>query len=113
MLEDNRRPRPFRPPRPLAHLLAFIVLLAATVLLYQLYSPWNRLLAASQARERRPATPSRKNRSDLALPATNSIEQNHPWGEVRITDPGTDLKVTKVDVVPLQIEAAANEPLRR
>lgn len=33
------------------------------------------------------------------------------WGEVRITEPGRDLKVTKVDVVPLQIEAATSHPL--
>src|SRR5439155_18772816 len=36
-----------------------------------------------------------------------------PWGEVRITDPGADLKVTKVDVVPLEIEAAANQSLKK
>jgi hypothetical protein len=32
---------------------------------------------------------------------------------VRITDPGGDLRVTKVDVVPLQIEAAANQALKK
>ena len=41
------------------------------------------------------------------------MEQNLAWGEVRITDPGSDLKVTKVDVVPLQIEAAANQALTK
>jgi len=35
------------------------------------------------------------------------------WGEVRITEPGADLKVTKLDVVPLQIEAAANQSLKK
>src|SRR5439155_1049330 len=50
---------------------------------------------------------------DLAMPATNNIEQNQSWGEVRITDPGADLKVTKVDVVPLEIEAAANQSLQK
>jgi len=49
----------------------------------------------------------------LALLATNNIEQNQNWGEVRITDPGADLKVTKVDVVPMQIEAAANQALKQ
>ncbi len=34
------------------------------------------------------------------------------WGEVRITEPGRDLKVTKVDVVPMQIEAATSRPMR-
>ncbi len=36
-----------------------------------------------------------------------------PWGEVRVTDPGVDMKVTKVDVVPLEIEAAANQSLKK
>src|SRR5207249_7478474 len=49
---------------------------------------------------------------DLAMPTTNSFEQDRLWGEVRITDPGADLKVTKLDVVPLQIEAAANQSLK-
>ena len=35
------------------------------------------------------------------------------WGEVRITAPGSDIRVTKVDVVPLEIEAATSEPLVR
>ena len=49
---------------------------------------------------------------ELAPPSTNNLEQNQNWGEVRITDPGADLKVTKVDVVPMQIEAAANQALK-
>src|SRR5205809_166696 len=84
-------------------LLAFIVALIATGLVYQLYSPWHRLLLAEQAKVTEPARPEKP--LDLALPATNNVEQNQSWGEVRITDPGSDLKVTKVDVVPLEIEA--------
>ena len=38
-------------------------------------------------------------------------EMKKGWGEVRITEPGRDLKVTKVDVVPLQIEAASSAAL--
>ena len=47
------------------------------------------------------------------MPTTNNAEQSQTWGEVRITDPGGDLRVTKVDVVPLQIEAAANQALKK
>jgi hypothetical protein len=50
---------------------------------------------------------------ELTLPTTNNAEQSQTWGEVRITDPGGDLRVTKVDVVPLQIEAAANQALKK
>jgi hypothetical protein len=103
-------PKPFSARRSFAHLAAFLALFGATIALYQVYSPWNRLVAvgrptvASQVATEKPL--------DLAPPATNNLEQNRSWGEVRITEPGADLKVTKVDVVPLQIEAAANQPLK-
>jgi hypothetical protein len=41
----------------------------------------------------------------------SAAEVKAAWGEVRITEPGRDLKVTKVDVVPLQIEAATSADL--
>src|SRR5579863_2309194 len=84
--------------------------MALTVLIYQAYSPWARMLAAQQARYQAPGTPDKP--LELDAPATNNVEQQQAWGEVRITDPGGDLKVTKVDVVPLQIEAAANQGLK-
>ena len=51
--------------------------------------------------------------AELALPTNNVAEETKLWGEVRITDPARDMKVTKVDVVPLQIEAAANQTLKK
>jgi len=102
---------PFSKARLLAHLVALVVLLAGTVLLYHHYSPWSRLRDAEIARNQlRP--PAQDRSLELPPPATNNLEQNLAWGEVRITDPGADLKVTKVDVVPLQIEAAANQALQ-
>lgn len=50
---------------------------------------------------------------ELARPEDDAAETNKAWGEVRITEPGRDLQVTKLDIVPLQIEAAANQPLQR
>ncbi len=91
--------------------LGLVVALATTMLLNQAFSPWTRLLAAQKVKAAPVSAP--KVPLELALPPTNNIEQNQAWGEVRITDPGTDLKVTKVDVVPLQIEAAANQSLQR
>jgi hypothetical protein len=87
----------------------FALALLGTIAFYRGASPWQHLealrkqRAASQAEE--------QNAINLALPPTNNFEQDVKWGEVRITDPGVDMKVTKVDVVPLQIEAAANQPL--
>lgn len=43
--------------------------------------------------------------------AVDAAEDPAGWGEVRITEPGRDLQVTKVDAVPLQIEVAASAPL--
>ena len=43
-------PSPFPATRALEHLLVFLALLTATVLVYQFYSPWTRLLAAEKQR---------------------------------------------------------------
>ena len=102
----------FSAVRPLAHLGVFAVLLAATIFVYHKYSPWERMQAAQDARKARAAR-AQKKVPELALPTNNVAEENKPWGEVRITDPARDMKVTKVDVVPLQIEAAANQPLKK
>ncbi|HWH72299.1 MAG TPA: hypothetical protein VNT26_23260, partial [Candidatus Sulfotelmatobacter sp.] len=109
VLAQKAPPSPFSARRSLTYLLAFLVALTATVVLYQRYSPWRLLTAPPRLKAARPALPQQP--LELALAATNSLEQHQAWGEVRITDPGADLKVTKVDVVPLQIEAAANQPL--
>src|SRR5207237_6809380 len=104
-------PPAFPSSRPLPYLAGFIAVLAVTIFVYLQYSPWDRLLLAEKARVMRPVETDKP--LELALPATNNAEQNLPWGEVRITDPGADLKVTKVDVVPLEIEAAANQSLKK
>ncbi len=111
VLAEKPSHAPFASARPWPHLLAFMVLLGATVVLFQHYSPWDHLLAADKTRKILRPGPDKP--LDLALPATNSVEQERIWGEVRITDPGADLKVTKLDVVPLQIEAAASQPLEK
>jgi hypothetical protein len=103
-------PPAFPATSPLNWLLAFLVVLTGTILLFELGLPWQRLLAGG-GRKPIPLAEVEKN-LELALPPTNNVEQNLAWGEVRITDPGADLKVTKVDVVPLQIEAAANAGAR-
>jgi len=99
------------PARPLVHFAVFAAILIATIYVYQRFTPYQRLLGSRQtqvAAHNEPKPPS----DELALPTNNLVEQKQPWGEVRITEPAHDLQVTKVDVVPLQIEAAANEPLQ-
>lgn len=110
VLAAKGAPRPFPPSRTYHYLLGFLVVLIATVVVYQTTRPWSRLVAAEQAKAKPPAPADQP--MDVSLPMTNNAEQSATWGEVRITDPGTDMRVTKVDVVPLQIEAAANQSLR-
>jgi len=111
IVSQKASPLPFAASASYGWLCAFLILLALTIFLGQLYSPWDRLTTTQL---RRPSPPAASGKPlELALPAANNVEQNQSWGEVRITDPGTDLKVTKVDVVPLQIEAAANQKLNQ
>ena len=105
----RRTATPFPAVRPLKYALALLVLLTVTVVFYGLYPPWSLLQGAQKSTVARAVPPEQP--LDLGLPATNNVEQDRPWGEVRITEPGADLRVTKVDVVPLQIEAAANQAL--
>jgi hypothetical protein len=102
---------PFQSTRARAYMLNFSAALVTTVLVYQFYSPWSRLLAAEKTKATPPVVAEKP--LELTLPTTNNAEQSQTWGEVRITDPGSDLRVTKVDVVPLQIEAAANQALKK
>jgi hypothetical protein len=97
--------------RPLLHLFIFFVALLATVQVYHKLAPWERLSA--RAKQQVAAQPAPAEPTLELPPAETVIEQKQPWLEVRITDPARDLEVTKVDVVPLQIEAAANEPLHK
>jgi hypothetical protein len=108
VLAEKTPPPAFSARTPLKWFGVFACLLAGLLLLNYCYPPWH-LLAARNVKSDLVNGPD--NPLDLA-PATNNVEENKAWGEVRITDPGMDLKVTKVDVVPLQIEAAANQPIK-
>jgi len=103
---------PLSPLRAFVHLVIFIAFLAGTIAVYERYAPHQRLQAAREAELAARNKPAPEQAPELALPTNNLVEQKQPWGEVRITEPARDLQVTKVDVVPLQIEAAANEALQ-
>src|SRR5262245_3714648 len=68
-------------------------------------------MAAARAAEAEPHAAPAEAEVMLSTTAASAAEVRAPWGEVRITEPGRDLKVTKVDVVPLQVEAAAEQSL--
>jgi hypothetical protein len=109
VLAAKPSPPAFPAGRTMQSFAALLPILAVTFAVYHIFSPWSRLLAAQGQKTAEMVRPEQP--LDLALPATNNVEQQRSWGEVRITDPGTDLRVTKVDVVPVQIEAAANQAL--
>ena len=92
--------------------LLFAVLLWGTVSFYQRFDPWRSL----DAFQRPQVAEVPENAEEGPLPEgprDSTVElAEAPWGEVRITEPGRDLEVTKVDVVPLVIEAASNQPLK-
>lgn len=103
---DVPGPLPFAARNSLLWLVGFFIVLGLTLQYYRTVAPWARLATIDSARH--PRTASTTQVAELALP-TNSVETDPLWGEVRITEPGSDLQVTKVDVVPLQIEAASSQ----
>src|SRR5262249_26265621 len=76
----------------------FLCMVLVTAALNHLYPPWDLVQGTSKSN---PAYTASDKQLDLALPQTNNLEQERAWGEVRINQPGTDLQVTKLDVVPL------------
>lgn len=94
--------------------LVCLGLIGITTFCYIRFTPWQRMRAAYEARaaEQQAHSAPPPAPSDLPTPEASLAEEKQVWGEVRITQPARDLKVTKVDVVPLQIEAAANQPLQ-
>lgn len=114
LLSTRSAPLPISRMRTIIHLLIFAAFFSSTLFVYQHYTPWQKLLDAQ--RQRNDAAEKAKEEkalAELAPPETNLLETNRAWGEIRITDPGRDMQATKLQVVSLQIEAAASEPLRR
>lgn len=87
-----------------------LTLTAATLAFLGHTKPWSRLVGDGSGEGLGGANAEQ----NLKLPPPDdAAEVKKSWGEVRITEPGRDLKVTKVDVVPLQIEAASSEVLKQ
>lgn len=112
LLENARPKNPFSIQRPLLHVLAFALALAATVAFYDRFQPVGRLMEAWNSRPG-PSKETAAGAQGFKLPDADSAEEKKPWSEVRITDPGSDIKATKVDVVPLEIEAASSATINK
>lgn len=90
--------------RALLSQTVFLTLLIITSHFYETHQPWRTLSAYARS------GPSKNGEKpmELAWPDANAMEEKGDWGEMRITDPAKDLRITKVDAVQLQIEAAAS-----
>jgi hypothetical protein len=88
--------------------LAFALAAVGIYYVQHAVRPFDNLDASSLVSE-----PKKPAEFDMA-PIKNVTETSEKkvWGEVRIVDPGHDVKLTKVDVLPLQIEMAASSPLQ-
>jgi hypothetical protein len=115
ILAHARPDVPLAARRPLIHFWIALAVVIGTIWVYDHYSPWKRYMAAYHERLHAKSNPPAvaETAPELALPTNNIAEQKQAWGEVRITDPARDLQVTKVDVVPLHIEAAATDPIQK
>jgi hypothetical protein len=105
-LATERPGSPFTSRRALWSWAVALTLAVGTASFYLRTSPWQRLTSHADR-----SSIGGGAELNLKLPAPETTEQKSIWGEVRITEPGRDLKVTKVDVVPLQIEAASSGTL--
>ena len=85
----------------------FLLALAGVVFFQVYFHPFANLEADT--------VPTSKPEPFELAPRTNVAEtQAHSsWGEVRIVDPGHDVRLTKVDVLPLQIEMTTSDTMQR
>jgi hypothetical protein len=104
-------PFPFSRRPALRAWAACLAAAAVTAWFYARFTPWRGLAFEDEVEAAAPAAEAPA--AELKPPDADAAEVKRAWGEVRITEPGRDLKVTKVDVVPLQIEAASSEDLKR
>ncbi len=107
VFETEKVVSPFPADRTWAHLGAFVLLLAGVIFFQMHYDPFKGLKYQTQTAIAKPSQPfelaPQKDVSETVAKKT--------WGEVRIVDPGHDVKLTKVDVLPLQIEMTASDTM--
>ncbi len=110
VLADEPPVLPFAPRAAMGDAAVLGIVLLATALFYGYFHPWHHLVSV-------------KPEENLAASSDTSWEippfaeeqpqanQEQPWCDVRISEPGRDLRVTAIDRIPLRIEAASNQPL--
>jgi len=100
---------PFSPRPALERLGLFALILAGVIAFDYRYNPFDRIFHPP------PASLAPKSDTPFELVPNNVTETKSagkPWGMVRIVSPGHDVKLTKIDVLPLQIEMTASANLK-
>ncbi len=94
----------------------FLLLSCSTVWYFNAWDPWSKLkrggLRFPPLNGIMPAASRAPDAFDIPAPDGTVVEEPQVLGEVRITEPGADLRISRLDVVPLQIEAATSTPIR-
>jgi hypothetical protein len=108
VIEAEKNAEPFSPARTLIHLAVFAVLLAGVLFFQKRYDPFRDLMAQAPI-----VAPTGKPFELAPQTTVTETEPKKTWGEVRIVDPGHDVKLTKVDVLPLQIEMTTSDSMEK
>ena len=97
--------QPYRLAAPCAFALACGAAALALWRFSVVQDPWRKLTVPILSADQ----PNPSGTFEIAAPP--KAEPVKPWGELRITEPGRDLKLTKVDVLEFKLEAAAGGEL--
>lgn len=111
VLEKHPGRSPFRWVDLVPSLVGFLLLFLCTWQFYRHVHPWDYLKSHRPSEELAVA----KDPPPLEIPPPEQqvVEKTEPWGEVRITEPAADLRITRLDTVPMQIEAAASDTIEK
>ncbi len=96
-----------------AHLLVMLLLGVLTINFYLSASPLDTLAANATPQDDMEAPVPSLVIPDATVPTPDqpSETSNRNWGEIRISEPGRDLRITIHEDVPMLIEAASDRPL--
>jgi hypothetical protein len=103
---------PFSSARAVARLCALAALIIVTLWFYLQFTPLAAFTATGTQLHGGKPQLEKPFEIPTAEPEPELAKETTPWGEVRIIKPGRDLTVTRVEDIPLQIEASASEPVK-
>lgn len=116
ILQNTAQQHVFSWHRILPHTALLAVLLFSTVWFYSHFQPLRHLQAVASLSAETSATERPLEIPDILPEELVEVAPppapTEPWGEVRISEPGRDLRVTRHEDIPLVIEAAASRAIQ-